>query len=114
MKCGSGVEQAPSAGAQAAPVQPGTSAPAVPGTKNKLVAGLLGVFLGWTGAHRFYLGYTGLGIAMLVISLVSIVLMFVCVGYFTWLGVWIWGLVEGIMILAGGINKDAEGRPLVS
>ena len=26
------------------------------GEKNKLVAGLLGIFLGWVGAHKFYLG----------------------------------------------------------
>jgi hypothetical protein len=25
----------------------------------------------------------------------------------------IWGFIEGIMILAGVMNKDAEGRPLV-
>ena len=24
----------------------------------------------------------------------------------------IWGLVEGIMILTGSINKDAQGKPL--
>lgn len=25
----------------------------------------------------------------------------------------IWGFIEGIMILAGVMNKDADGRPLV-
>ena len=28
------------------------------------------------------------------------------------LAAWIWGLVEGIQILTGSINKDATGRPL--
>ena len=27
------------------------------GEKNKLVAGLLGIFLGWVGVHKFYLGF---------------------------------------------------------
>ena len=42
----------------------GTSAPggsisdAFSGEKNKLVAGLLGIFLGWVGAHKFYLGFS--------------------------------------------------------
>ncbi|MEO6131773.1 MAG: NINE protein [Saprospiraceae bacterium] len=30
--------------------------------KNKNTAGLLALFLGWAGVHRFYLGQTGLGI----------------------------------------------------
>ena len=67
--------------------------------KSKLVAGLLGLFLGGYGVHNFYLGYTGKGVAQILLS-------FCCgVGY-------IWGLIEGIMILCGNINKDAKGNPL--
>ncbi|HPM10825.1 MAG TPA: TM2 domain-containing protein [Paludibacter sp.] len=34
--------------------------------KNKVVAGLLGIFLGWIGAHKFYLGRTGWGLIYLI------------------------------------------------
>ncbi|WP_052566803.1 TM2 domain-containing protein [Candidatus Magnetobacterium casense] len=69
--------------------------------KNKTIAGILGVFLGSLGIHRFYLGYTGIGIAQLLLT------------FSTGLGA-IWGLVEGILILTGTINKDAQGRPLIN
>lgn len=73
----------------------------MPGTqrKSKMTAGLLGIFLGGLGIHNFYLGYTGKAIAQIFLSF--------CfgVGY-------IWGLIEGIMILCGSINTDANGIPL--
>ncbi len=67
--------------------------------KSKLAAGLLGVFLGGLGIHNFYLGYTGKAIAQIILSF--------CFG----IG-YIWGLVEGILILTGKIDKDANGVPL--
>ena len=36
----------------------GSISDAFSGEKNKLVAGLLGIFLGWMGAHKFYLGFS--------------------------------------------------------
>lgn len=36
------------------------------GTKNKLVAGLLALFLGGFGIHKFYLGKIGMGILYLL------------------------------------------------
>lgn len=36
--------------------------------RNKIVAALLAFFIGTLGVHRFYLGRTGSGIAMLVLS----------------------------------------------
>lgn len=76
-----------------------TSAMASGEQKSKMTAGLLGIFLGGVGAHNWYLGYTGKAIAQLVLS--------ACFG----IGA-IWGLIEGIMILSGSINKDAKGIPL--
>lgn len=38
-------------------------------TKEKLVAGLLAIFIGTLGIHKFYLGYTKSGIIMLLVSL---------------------------------------------
>ena len=67
--------------------------------KSKLTAGLLGIFLGGLGIHNFYLGNTGKAIAQIALSF--------CFGAGA-----IWGLIEGIMILTGSINKDAKGIPL--
>ena len=70
--------------------------------KSKMTAGLLGIFLGSIGVHRFYLGYPGIGIAQIAVTF------FTCgLGAF-------WGLIEGILILTGSpsFSTDAEGRPL--
>jgi TM2 domain-containing membrane protein YozV len=69
--------------------------------KSKLVAGLLGIFLGGFGVHRFYLGYTGIGIAQIVVTLAT------C-GFGA-----LWGLIEGILILVGSsITTDVNGQTL--
>lgn len=70
--------------------------------KSRLAAGLLGIFLGGLGIHRFYLGYTTLGIVQLLVTV------------FTFGFGAIWGFVEGIMILAGAqsFRVDARGVPL--
>lgn len=86
-----------------------TSIPALPPLipsldqrKSKLVAGLLGILVGWAGVHRFYLGYTAIGVAQIIVSLLTCF----TVG-------WIWGLIEGILILVGStITTDVDGRPL--
>ena len=72
--------------------------------KSKLGAGLLGIFLGGLGVHNFYLGYTGKAVAQLLLSLLTCgALSFVSQ---------VWGLVEGIMILSGSIDRDAQGKLL--
>lgn len=76
--------------------------------KSKLVAGLLGIFLGTLGIHNFYLGYTKKAIIQLVVSLVGGL---VTCGIAT-IAIEIWALVEGIMILTGKINVDANGNTL--
>jgi len=45
------------------------------GDKNKLVAGLLALFFGWIGIHKFYLGKKSAGIIMLVVSLLGFILL---------------------------------------
>ena len=92
----------------AAPYQPpmGGQVPAVgpDGTplKSKMVAGLLGIFLGGFGVHNFYLGNTNKGIIQIVVTLVT-----------CGIGA-IWGTIEGILILVGNdsFSTDAQGRPL--
>ena len=44
------------------------------------IAYLIWFFLGWIGVHRFYLGHTGSGIAMLIIFVISAITAFVAVG----------------------------------
>lgn len=66
-----------------------------PYAKSKIAAGLLGIFLGCFGVHNFYLGNTGKAVAQLLLTLIGWIL----------LGLGpiiasIWGLVEGILILA--------------
>ncbi|MFZ3558374.1 TM2 domain-containing protein [Streptomyces sp. BH055] len=68
--------------------------------KTKLAAGLLGIFLGFFGAGRFYTGHTGIAVAQLIVSIVTCGLGSV------------WGLIDGIMMLAGGNATDAQGRLL--
>jgi TM2 domain-containing membrane protein YozV len=78
----------------------GYTAPTSGEAKSKLAAGLLGVFIGGFGIHRFYLGYVGIGIAQIIVTICT------CgVGH-------IWGFIEGILILVGSIDKDAQGKPL--
>lgn len=84
----------------------------VQSSKSKLAAGLLGIFLGSFGVHNFYLGYTTKAIIQLVLSIVGILTACLIIGYLILLGTWIWGLVEGIMILTGKINTDAQGNIL--
>ena len=72
--------------------------------KSKLAAGLLGIFLGGFGIHNFYLGYSGKGVAQLLITLLSFgILSFISA---------VWGFTEGVLILVGNINVDANGVPL--
>lgn len=75
-----------------------------PTAKSKMAAGLLGIFLGVFGVHNFYLGYTGKAVAQLLITVLS------C--FFLSPVSAIWGLIEGIMILAGNTNTDSSGKPL--
>jgi TM2 domain-containing membrane protein YozV len=67
--------------------------------KSKLTAGLLQLFVGGFGVGRFYLGYTNIGVAQLLVTLVT------CgIGS-------IWGLIDAIMILTNKV-PDSDGRTL--
>lgn len=72
----------------------------MPERKSRMAAGLLQIFLGGFGVGRFYLGYTGIGVAQLLVTL------FTCgVGA-------IWPFVDGILILCGHVQTDADDVPL--
>lgn len=69
--------------------------------RSKLVAGLLGILVGGLGVHRLYLGYIGIGVAQIAVTILT-----------CGIGA-IWGFIEGILILVGSvITTDADGRPL--
>lgn len=123
VKCGcaagNGVNYCPSCGQPTTPnaavcISCGVAlTPPVPAgeQKSKLVAGLLGLFLGGYGVHNFYLGYTGKAVAQLVISVLGVLLAFIFFGIPN-MAVGVWALIESIMILCGSIKTDAKGIPL--
>lgn len=87
--------------------QPGYDPNFDPQAKSRLAAGLLGILIGSLGIHRFYLGYTGIGLTMLLVSVLSF--------GFAAPVIAIWGLVEGILYLTsktGYYAVDSTGRPL--
>jgi TM2 domain-containing membrane protein YozV len=95
---------APAPGAAGAVPVAGASPVVGPLTRSRLGAGLLGIFLGSLGVHRFYLGFTGIGLAQLLMTLLSPL---TC--GLTWLIAASWGFIEGILILVGVIDRDASG-----
>src|SRR5690606_10936561 len=89
--------------------QPGYAAGAPAGAgapqgeaQSRLLVGLMGIFFGSLGVHRFLMGYTTIGIIQIVVTIVT------C-GFGS-----LWGFVEGIMVLARAeaFERDAYGRPL--
>ena len=65
------------------------------GAKSKLVAGLLGIFLGYLGIHKFYLGYPVPAVIVLLISIIGGLLTFgIATGIMSLIG-----LIEGILYL---------------
>lgn len=90
-------------------VQPGT--PGVyPGVaadgyswRNRWIAGALAILLGTFGVHRFYMGFTGIGLTQLLITVLSFFVL-------SWV-VAIWAFVEGILCFCGAM-RDVDGLPL--
>ena len=70
--------------------------------KSKTVAGLLQLLglVSIAGIGRIYLGYTGLGIAQLIVGIAT-----------CGVGAVIWGLIDAVLILTDNV-KDPQGRPL--
>lgn len=87
---------------QAAQQQPGYGY----AQKSKIVAGLLGLFLGSLGVHNFYLGYTGKAVAQLLLTLIGWIILIgpIISG--------IWALIESVLILCSsyGSNWHRDGR----
>lgn len=67
---------------------------------NRVVTLLLFLFFGLIGVHRFYVGKTGSGLAMLMLSIFS----FGAIGMIWW--------VVDLLLIATGRFTDSEGRVL--
>ena len=79
--------------------------------KSKMVAGLLGIFLGAWGVHQFYLGKIPLAVIHLALGAVGVMFLFCWgIGIFLLIPNWIWGVVEGILILTGYTKTDGKGN----
>ena len=64
---------------QAQPVQPqyaqqGPASGSATSEKSKVAAGLLALFLGWLGVHKFYLGYSTQGVIHILITFLGALL----------------------------------------
>ena len=71
----------------------------------KIPAGLLGIFLGAFGAHKFYLGMYRAGTIMLLCTLAGIVLTCLGIGPLFFGAMGLIGFVEGIIYL---VKSDSE------
>lgn len=85
-------------------------------SRSKIVAGLLGILFGTFGIHNFYLGYKSKAIIQLILTLIGVLTSVLVIGIFIIIATYMWGLVEGILILISSGNSrwhvDAEGNDL--
>jgi TM2 domain-containing membrane protein YozV len=65
------------------------------GSKNKIAAGLLAIFLGGLGIHKFYLGFTGPGLVFLLVNTIGFAV--------TWVMLLLPNIVLGVIALIEGI-----------
>ncbi len=80
------------------PPSPATALPgADPRASTKIAAGICGILLGAFGIHKFILGYTGAGLIMLLVTLLTCFIAYPVMHLI--------GLVEGIIYLA---KPDSE------
>lgn len=79
---------------------PARQVPGLFSDKEWLTAVLLAWFLGAFGVDRFYLGYTGLGVAKLVVCILT-----------CGIGGVIWQIIDLVLIAMRKV-PDAQGRPL--
>lgn len=65
--------------------------------KSRVIAGILNIV--FPGVGRMYLGYTAHGVLQLFLGL--------CTGV-----LWLWSIIDGIVMLSGGLQHDGYGRVL--
>lgn len=80
--------------------------------KSKTTAGLLQLllpFLGVCGVGRLYAGHTTIGVLQLVLYWLSFPLMLVLIGFPMIIGIWLWTVIDGVIILSSE-SRDGQGR----
>jgi len=99
--------------------------------KSRLATSLLAVFLGWVGAHRFYVGKIGTAVVMLIVGVASVIcyfgamivaiassdeanppqlfILFSVLSAMFGMIVGIWALVDFIFAVTGNF-KDSQGK----
>ena len=79
--------------------------------KSIVAAYVLWLALGAFGAHRFYLGERGTATALLLVTLMSVVLTTVAIGFFTiWITV-VWLLADAFLIPGMVQRRDRAFAP---
>lgn len=71
---------------------------------NQIIAAILAFFVGYLGIHRFYLGYTTIGIIQAALFIVGFLTSFILIGFPILIGLYIWVLIDFIRILTGSLE----------
>lgn len=75
--------------------------------KSPLLAYLLLIFVGGLGIHRFYLGRTGSGVAMLLLLILGAVTLPIGAGLILLLALGIWMLAD-LFLIPGMVNQQRD------
>jgi len=73
--------------------------------RSKTTAVVLAIFLGLFGAHRYYIGQSGIGTTMLLASVLS------C-GMFAPVVILV-GWIDALLMLGGSSYKTSSGEPII-
>ena len=95
---------------RAVPPTPTYTQPKQPAVKTRCrtSAGVLGIVVGALGVHNFYMGYIGKGLTQLLVSVLGGFI----TGGLSVFAMWLWALIEGILILTDRETVDANGNKM--
>jgi len=72
---------------------------------------LLAFFFGIFGVHRFYMGYSAIGAAMLGLTIIGVLTSCLGIGILFLIAAGIWAFIDFILICCNGVRM-ADGMPL--